>query len=24
MAEPGFGRIADEIRELFSHTGSFD
>jgi NitT/TauT family transport system ATP-binding protein len=24
MAEPEFGRIADEIRELFSHTGSFD
>ncbi len=24
MAEPAFGRIADEIRELFSHTGSFD
>jgi NitT/TauT family transport system ATP-binding protein len=24
MAEPRFGRIADEIRELFSHTGSFD
>ncbi|WP_222622633.1 ABC transporter ATP-binding protein [Ramlibacter albus] len=24
MAEPEFGRIADEIRDLFSHTGSFD
>jgi NitT/TauT family transport system ATP-binding protein len=24
MSEPQFGRIADEIRELFSHTGSFD
>jgi NitT/TauT family transport system ATP-binding protein len=24
MATPEFGRIADEIRELFSHTGSFD
>ena len=24
MSEPAFGRIADEIRELFSHTGSFD
>jgi NitT/TauT family transport system ATP-binding protein len=24
MGEPAFGRIADEIRELFSHTGSFD
>ena len=24
MAAPEFGRIADEIRELFSHTGSFD
>jgi NitT/TauT family transport system ATP-binding protein len=24
MAEPEFGRVADEIRELFSHTGSFD
>jgi NitT/TauT family transport system ATP-binding protein len=24
MAEPQFGRVADEIRELFSHTGSFD
>jgi len=24
MAKPEFGRIADEIRELFSHTGSFD
>jgi NitT/TauT family transport system ATP-binding protein len=24
MASPAFGRIADEIRELFSHTGSFD
>ena len=24
MAEPEFGRIADEIREVFSHTGSFD
>jgi NitT/TauT family transport system ATP-binding protein len=24
MSDPAFGRIADEIRELFSHTGSFD
>ena len=24
MSDPQFGRIADEIRELFSHTGSFD
>ncbi len=24
MAEPAFGRIADEIREIFNHTGSFD
>ena len=24
MATPEFGRIADEIRELFSHTGTFD
>ena len=24
MSDPAFARIADEIRELFSHTGSFD
>ena len=24
MAESAFGRIADEIREIFNHTGSFD
>ncbi|HUP10031.1 MAG TPA: ABC transporter ATP-binding protein [Caldimonas sp.] len=24
MATPEFGRIADEIRDLFAHTGSFD
>ncbi|HVZ44702.1 MAG TPA: ABC transporter ATP-binding protein [Ramlibacter sp.] len=24
MAEPEFARIADEIRDMFSHTGSFD